>query len=125
MAASGYKGAKRVRSETGIMASSKHKQGEMYEKWKKKSHREVGGFASEDSEDRYDNKPKPNVRVNTHVKEELRNKEQLQKLHKIRSKNALKNMPKEKRDSIRRKMKSTHNKSTSSKTSKTRGPKKF
>lgn len=73
----------------------------MYEKWKKKSRREINvvGEASDDDG------PRPNVRYNKHVKDELRNEEQIRKIQKVRDKNKLKNMNKDKRAQIMKKAK--------------------
>jgi hypothetical protein len=124
MASNQSKGAKRVRTESGVIISGSNKpkvryviiifvpndycrnhQGEMYEKWKKKSHREIGGVldSAEDDIDR----PRPMIKgVNKHAKDELRSVEGIKKLQKTRESNKLKNMKKGKRSAIEAKSKS-------------------
>lgn len=74
-------------------------QGEMYEKWKKKTRKEVDSSALED-DDAYARRPKPNVRVNSTVKEELRSAQDIKKGRKEQAKLKLKNMSRDKRNSI-------------------------
>ena len=91
------RGAKKVRTESGVSSSnqsSKKAAGEMYAKWQKKTKREVGGVETED------NGPRPNFKVNNKVPEELRTTEQIRKILKKREDMKLKNMPKEKRKKI-------------------------
>lgn len=102
MATSGRKGVKRLRSEAGVSAPSKKPSGEMYEKWKKKSRREIGVL--DESPDNYDNRPKPNFKYNSHVKDEIKSADAIRKVHKVREKNRIKNMSKEKRQHVRQKM---------------------
>jgi hypothetical protein len=71
----------------------------MYEKWKKKTRKEVDSAVMED-DDAYARRPKPNVKVNTKVKEELRSAQDIKKLRKEEAKLKLKNMSREKRNSI-------------------------
>jgi ATP-dependent RNA helicase DDX54/DBP10 len=96
IAAGGGRDGKRVRSESGVVASSKKKPvGDMYDRWKKKSHREVGGISTDG-----DNSPRPNFKSNRHVKDELRGPAELAKLQKKKSNIKMKNMTKEKRTSL-------------------------
>jgi hypothetical protein len=118
MADAQKKGIKRMRSETGIVSKksslpqvrrcscalcfglivtdrwasvSDRAQGEMYEKWKKRTRREVGG-TDEDG-----GRPMPNVRVNTKAKEELRTADQIRKGKESKENMKHKNMAKDKR----------------------------
>lgn len=94
------KGAKRVRTESGVVGKKSNlPAGEMYAKWMKKTHREIGGF-----EDEGDSK-RPNVKVNRKVPDELKNAQQLKKLREVKDNNALKNMAKDKRRKIEKKNK--------------------
>lgn len=94
MASSQQRGAKRMRTESGVIVKgSSRPQGEMYEKWKKKSHREIGGLSAVEDDDR----PRPNVRVNRHVREELRSAQDIRKGKKSAENNKMKNMKKDKR----------------------------
>merc|ERR1712146_95889 len=91
------RGAKRVRTESGVSSSnqsSKKAAGELYAKWQKKTRREVGGFETE-----HDG-PRPNFKVNSKVPDELRNTQQIRKIQKKREDMKLKNMPKAKRRKI-------------------------
>jgi hypothetical protein len=84
----------------------------MYEKWKKKSRKEIGGVAMEDND--VATRPNPNYRVNTKVKNELRNVVEIKKLQKSRENNKFKNMKKDKRtqfENMNRKKKKEANKS--------------
>lgn len=95
---------KRIRTETGVIAKTSNRpQGELYDKWKKKSRKEIGTIAM-DEDDRGDDhrhsRPSPNVKVNRHVKDEVRSHQELKKLHKQKSEMAMKNMRKDKRTSI-------------------------
>eukprot|EP00595_Chromulina_sp_UTEXLB2642_P000652 CAMPEP_0196768594 /NCGR_PEP_ID=MMETSP1095-20130614/42974_1 /TAXON_ID=96789 ORGANISM="Chromulina nebulosa, Strain UTEXLB2642" /NCGR_SAMPLE_ID=MMETSP1095 /ASSEMBLY_ACC=CAM_ASM_000446 /LENGTH=207 /DNA_ID=CAMNT_0042138469 /DNA_START=2002 /DNA_END=2622 /DNA_ORIENTATION=+ len=108
MAQSGRKGTKRLRSESGILVSSNKKKGEMYEKWKKKNHREIGVYNGVDNDDNYDNKPKPRYKVNNDIKNELKTIEQIKKEKNIKDKNAIKNLSKDKRAIVRKKLKDQH-----------------
>ena len=71
--------------------------GEMYKKWKAKSHREVNIGPSESD---FDDKPRPNVKVNRHVRDEIRTAPEIRKLQDQREKMKLKNTTKEKRAKI-------------------------
>jgi hypothetical protein len=66
--------------------------GEMYEKWKKKTKKEVGGENAVEMD-----RPTPNVRVNKHVSDELKSAEQIRKVKVAKAKNKEKNMEKDKR----------------------------
>lgn len=93
MAESQKKGIKRMRSETGVVSKkSALPQGEMYEKWKKRTRREVGG-SGEDG----DYRPMPNVKVNHKVKDEIRSAEQIRSLKATKDNMKVKNMKKDKR----------------------------
>lgn len=63
----------------------------MYEKWKKRTRREVGGH-DEDS-----GRPMPNVKVNTKVRDELRGADQIRKIKDTKENMKNKNMQKDKR----------------------------
>lgn len=63
----------------------------MYEKWKKRTRREVGG-TDEDG-----GRPMPNVKVNTKVKDELRTGDQIRKIKDSKENTKRKNMEKGKR----------------------------
>jgi hypothetical protein len=73
---------------------SKLPTGEIYNKWVKKSHREVGGFEDDDSSSR------PSFKYNSKVPDELRNAQQVKKLKAAKDNNKLKNMAKDKRKKI-------------------------
>lgn len=73
----------------------------MYKKWKKKTHREVGG----DGDDDYDDRPTPGVKYNKHVKSEIRDAGEIRQLKKKKDNLKLKNMKKDKRKSIENHMK--------------------
>ena len=90
-----------MRSENGgSISQSKIPAGEMYEKWKKKSRREVTmpGMHNDDDDDR----PRPNFKANRGVKDELRSADEIKKMHKDKEKNKMKNMEKGKRTKIER-----------------------
>ena len=70
----------------------------MYEKWKKKSHREIGVVSFDDDDD--DDRPRPNFKVNRHVKDEIKSPQELKKLNKSKQNIKLKNMNKAKRTQI-------------------------
>lgn len=76
--------------------------GEMYEKWKKKSKREVGDLSAEGD----DYRPSPNVRYNSGAKSELKTADEIRKDKKLKDRNRVKNMSKEKRRTVVKKMKS-------------------
>lgn len=141
MAESQKKGLKRMRSETGVMSKKSSLaqvlyllvctsmlgadklngsvragtvQGEMYEKWKKRTRREIGG-----SGDDADSRPMPNVKVNTKVKDELRSADQIRKMKASKENMKTKNMQKDKRGKMeasqRRKKKANQEKYGNSK----------
>lgn len=91
---------KRLRSEASagaVKSTSSKPQGEIYEKWKKKRHREIGseyGVGGED--DGGGNRGSPNFKHNSKVKSELRNSSEIRKLKSTRENNKVKNR---KRDS--------------------------
>jgi hypothetical protein len=98
MASSTKSGLKRMRSESGVvMKSSNKEQGEMYERWKKKRKLEIN---TEDSGKDVDYRKRPNFRINTSVKDELRNPNQIRKIVKERENMKLKNTEKGKRRQI-------------------------
>lgn len=69
-------------------------QGELYEKWKKRTRREVGGEEAPDFEER------PNFKHNRGVREEVRSAAQVRQAQEKRRDLQLKNMPKDKRKKI-------------------------
>jgi len=71
----------------------------MYSKWKKRTHREVAapGLASEASTDL---SSVPNVKVNRHVRDELKSLDSLKKQRKVKENQKLKNMSKEQRGKV-------------------------
>jgi ATP-dependent RNA helicase DDX54/DBP10 len=99
---SANKGNKRIRTESGVTQTSSRPQGELYEKWKKKSKREINTGNTDDDDDF---RNRPNFKVNRNVKDELRSATDIRKLHQVKSKNKLKNMEKDKRASVEKKMK--------------------
>ena len=102
MAAMG-KGSKRMRTESGVSGKgSALPTGQMYEKWRKKSKREVNTMGTGDD---YDDRPRPNVKVNRAVKDEVRSADDIRKLRKQSESKRLKNMDKDKRAQIQGKMK--------------------
>lgn len=101
---SGNKGNKRIRSESGVTHASTRPQGELYEKWKKKSKREITTGNTDDDDDL---RNRPNFKFNKNVKDELRSAADVRKLHQVKSKNKLKNMEKDKRTAIEKRMKKT------------------
>jgi hypothetical protein len=91
------KGLKRLRSESGApVQMSKAPQGEMYEKWKKKTKREISMPGMGDEDDR----PRPNFKFNSKVKDELRSSKDIKKMKDERANLKLKNMSKDKRRKI-------------------------
>jgi len=102
---------KKIRSESGVVGKTTLRPaGELYERWKKKSRKEVGGIVVEDEDRMNYQRPSPNVKVNRHVKDEVRGLQDIKKLQKTRENAKLKNMPKEKRraiESINRRKKKT------------------
>ena len=73
-------------------------QGELYKKWKLKSHKEIN--SSDISESDASSRPNPRFKYNTHVKDELRNAQQIKKLQQKRASDKLKNMSKERRKKV-------------------------
>jgi hypothetical protein len=71
--------------------------GELYEKWKKKSRKEIRTIGGDD-----DNVsgPSPKARYNLDVPDELKNVDQIRKLHKQKDKMKIKNMSKDKRAKV-------------------------
>ena len=72
----------------------------MYKKWKQKSHREVNSNDVSGDDTARDMRPSPRVRVNTHVRDELKNADQIKKMKREKDKMKLKNMEKDKRRQI-------------------------
>ena len=88
------KGAKRVRTESGVSnQTSKKPAGEMYAQWQKKTKKEVGGFEEEDG-------PRPKFKHNSKVPDEIRSGQDMRKMQKVKEDMKLKNMPKVKRKKI-------------------------
>ena len=97
------KGAKRMRTESGVSGKgSALPTGQMYEKWKKKSKREVNTMGTGDD---YDDRPRPNVKVNRGVRDEVRSADDIRKLRKQGESRKLKNMDKDKRAQMQGKLK--------------------
>ena len=71
--------------------------GEMYKQWMKKTKKEVGGDHAEEMD-----RPTPNVRVNKHVKDELKTSGEIKKAKATKAKNIERNMEKGKRQKLRR-----------------------
>jgi len=93
------KGVKRIRSENGFISKkSATPQGEMYEKWKKRTRREIGGAA--DDEPKNAQRGMPNMKVNSKVKDELRSVADIRKFKDTKDNNKLKNTKKDKRKQI-------------------------
>jgi hypothetical protein len=69
----------------------------MYEKWKKKTRREVNmpGVGDEG-----DDRPRPNFKANRHVKEELRSAQDIRKFKKEKDNKKMKNLSKDKRTKL-------------------------
>ena len=104
MAEAGKKGIKRLRSESGIGSQTSQKtMGELYEKWKKKSRKEIRTIGGEDDDS--SSGPSPKARYNLDVPDELKNVDQIRKLHKQKDKMKIKNMSKDKRAKVVAKMK--------------------
>ena len=74
----------------------------MYEAWKKKSKKEISlpGTGVE-----IDTRARPNMKYNSHVKDELRSAGDIRKMRATRDDNKLKNMSKEKRKTVEGKKK--------------------
>ena len=68
----------------------------MYEKWKKKTRREVGSEGGEESAYRAG----PNIKVNSKVKDELRTGAQIRSIKSTKDNMKVKNMSKEKRSKM-------------------------
>lgn len=117
------KGAKRVRSESGVTGGkSTAPAGELYKKWKAKTHREInttaeanegggdedyresGGYKNNNNKDTR----RPNMKVNRNVKDEIRSADEIRKIQKKRDSNKLKNMSKDKRKQVLSKIKKTN-----------------
>ena len=93
------KGNKRVRTESGAsVKGSKAPAGELYNKWKKRTRREISLLGADESE-------RPKVKINAHVKSELRSAAEIRKLKKEKANVALKNMSRDKRKRIESRMK--------------------
>ena len=102
------RGPKRLRTESGVLIKgSSLPQGEMYEKWKKKSKREINNDSTMggNNDDADDDRPRPNFKVNTNVKDELKSAPEIRKSRKQKDKLKLKNMEKDKRSQVIGKMK--------------------
>jgi hypothetical protein len=87
------KGHKRVRTESGAVMNNKAVPGEFYEKWKKKTRREISIVGGDERE-------RPQVKVNTNVKSELRSAQEIRKSKKTKSNLDMKNMAKDKRRKV-------------------------
>jgi hypothetical protein len=74
----------------------------MYNKWKKKTRREIDFTGADDNAQ---NRPNPNFKYNTKVPNELRSAQQIKVIRKERDKSKLKNMTKDKRNSLLKKNK--------------------
>ena len=97
MAENQKKGVKRMRTETGIISKkSVLPQGEMYEKWKKKTHKEIGGH----DPDANFSCAGPNVKVNSKVHDELRSATEMKQIKAGKDNMKLKNMKKDKRGQV-------------------------
>lgn len=95
------KGVKRMRLDTGTIGKSKVPAGEMYNKWAKRTRREINTDTVTTSRgDDADDRPIPNVKFNKNVRSELKSEQELRKAQKVRQDNLLKNMPKDKRRKI-------------------------
>ncbi len=101
------KGNNKSRSEGGTGKGKSAKPvGDMYNKWVKKTHREINTFKvmSDIGTDYGDNgangRPMPKWKHNMDVPSELKNEDQIRKEHKIKDNLKMKNLPKEKRKSM-------------------------
>jgi len=106
--ANSKRGPKRLRTESGVLIKgSSLPQGEMYEKWKKKSKREINNDSAMggNNDDADDDRPRPSFKVNTNVKDELKSAHEIRKSRKQKDKVKLKNMEKDKRSQVMGKMK--------------------
>jgi hypothetical protein len=98
MAEAKKSGLKRMRSESGVMMKmSSKQQGELYDEWKKKRKMEIN---SNDVEDDTDYRNMPQMRVNAHLKDELRNPQEIKKIVAKRENLKMKNMEKGKRRKV-------------------------
>lgn len=111
------KGAKRVRSESGVTTGkSTAPAGELYKKWKAKTHRDIDNptkdsVGDEDYRSNRNSKYEsshPNMKVNRHLKDEIRTADEIRKIQKKRDSNKLKNMSKDQRKQVLTKMKKTN-----------------
>jgi hypothetical protein len=122
-------GVKRIRSESGaVTTQSKKPRGEMYEKWKKKTHREIGGAGADESDlprrrgsqrgkngfEQERGVQRPKFSFNKGVKDELRSAAEIRKLQKTKEKSKLKNTEKGKRAFLEAKNKKAKKIATSS-----------
>eukprot|EP01036_Dinobryon_divergens_P022559 gene22559-30824_t len=119
---------KRLRSESGIVAggqSKKTTKGEMYEKWKKKSHKEIGGEAAEDdhsfgpsrsspSSGKLHTVPRFKMKNQQGVRDELRSAAEIRKLQKEKSNQKMKNTGKAKRTVLEARNRKAKNESKNS-----------
>jgi ATP-dependent RNA helicase DDX54/DBP10 len=101
MAQSG-KGSKRIRTESGVTLgrTSKQPAGEMYEKWKKKSRREIEIAGTSEVVDFTSTQPRPNFKHNSKVPSELKSVQEIKSNRKKKQSQTLKNMSKDKRKSV-------------------------
>lgn len=67
----------------------------MYEKWKKKTRREIGGNDDDGAQ-----RPGPNVKVNHKVRDELRSADDIRNLKSTKDNMKLKNMKKDQRGKV-------------------------
>lgn len=120
--AEGSKGAKRIRTESGVISGKRSKQpaviitcsynlfkvlkvimssqGEMYEKWKKKSKREIEIAGTPEIVDFTRSQPRPNFKHNAKVPSELKSAQDIKASRKKKEGQKLKNMNKAKRKSV-------------------------
>lgn len=97
MAENQKRGVKRMRTETGIVSKkSALPQGEMYEKWKKRTHKEIGG----NDPDAGPSRAGPNMKVNSKVRDEIRSASEIRAIKEGKDNMKLKNMKKDKRGKI-------------------------
>jgi superfamily II DNA/RNA helicase len=99
------KGANKGRSEMGAVGGKGKKPvGDMYNKWAKKTHREINTFKvmadiGQDTFHDMDGKV-PNFKNNLDVPSELKNEQEIRKNKKVKENLRIKNLPKEKRRGI-------------------------
>ena len=72
----------------------------MYEKWKKRTRREVGNLSEDSSYPTHNSSRGPNIRVNTKVRDELRSASEIKKLKGKKDDLKMKNMRKDKRTKL-------------------------